>query len=180
MQSKTFVQPFWVPSKTLFKHFWCKATLLFKHFGCKATLILFFGCKARLLFNHTKSKATLLFKHFGSKQHFCSNILGAKQDFFLDVKQDFWSNILGAIAKQDFCSTIFNAKQAFCSNCFFILAMPYCASDDPGVSLVSIIWLAMPHCASDQRILYSLVHIFNLTMTCCARIDRWAARAIGQ
>ena len=59
---------------------------------------------------------------------FCSNILGAKQDFRSKMHagckartlfekfavEDFWSNILGAM--QDFCSNMLGMKQDFYTN----------------------------------------------------------------
>ena len=99
MQSKTFVQTFWVQIKTfvqtclvqsqsLVQTFWMQSNTFVQILWLQSKIFLP-GCEEILLFRHFKVKskticyeARLLLKLFGcDARHFSSNILNAKKDF---------------------------------------------------------------------------------------------------
>ena len=95
VESKAFVQTFWLGRKTVPGHFGFEATLLFKHFDFKGRFFV---------------------KHFGFK---ASLITFCFEDLF-DLEQDLKSFCkIKLVSKQDFCSIVLisNSKQGFTRVC---------------------------------------------------------------
>ena len=121
MQSKVFVQTFWVQSKTYVQTIWVpckrffqtKATFFFNILNVKETVAQTFLVQSKTFFQQLSMQSKILGQMFcDSKQSLCSKTFRITERLLfnhLGCEAILLSNILGI--KQDFCSKYFDLKK---------------------------------------------------------------------